>query len=266
MVTTREELEAAIKCAVQANIIVDKRDEMPTGDGDWKQRDIEDIIGLCLHHTGSGNTKNVKGIARYHAGPNHISDDGLPGICYHIAAPDLDEPAWLVSDPLNRVYGQGSGRHPGDENGHLLALVVLGDFDGPGHKGKFEQPTVRQMAHAIRALDWAQFVFGFGNQGLFGHHDFGKAACPGYWGMAFLDERRKGCPDLRTDLDWQHALLRWDPSCLPKYGADGVWGGECKRALYLFQKDAGVRRTGMKDPFTELKLMREGSWPAGEQG
>jgi len=256
MITTREQLEQAIACAVAAGILVDKRDEMPTGEKEWEQREVKDILGTCIHHTGSRNTKNVAGIARYHSGPNHISDDGLPGICYHIAIPDLDGPAWLVSDPLNRIYGQGSGNHPGDENGHLLAVVVLGGFTGPGYKGYSEGPTAGQFAKLVRVVDWAQFVFQFGNEGLFGHYNFGKAACPGYWGMQWIDERRVGCAGLETDLEWQQHLLKWDPNCLPKYGPDGDWGGESKYATKKFQAAHDLWATGLQDPFTELILIQ----------
>lgn len=254
---TAESLDILISCAETSGILIDKRAEMPKGSGVWKKRKVEDIVGLCLHQNGSSNISDPKRTAKYHTSPNHISSKGLPGICYDFAIPDLDrvEPAWLVSDLLDIKYAQGSGKHPGNENKHLISILIMGDYSAPGHRGSLDQPSVDQLNSLNNLVQWLAFVFKIEPEGLFGHFDFGKVACPGSWGMAWLDAMRPGRPFMK-DKEWQEALLLWDPDCLPKYGADGHWGSESRYALSRFQKDMSVRPTAFKDIFTELFLLR----------
>jgi hypothetical protein len=58
---------------------------------------------------------------------------------------------------------------------------------------------------------------------------------------------------------WQRSLLRWRPECLPKFGADGVYGtaldGETLAATKAFQMCRGLPSTGIVDRQT---------WDAGE--
>lgn len=56
----------------------------------------------------------------------------------------------------------------------------------------------------------------------------------------------------------QEALLRWDPGCLPKYGADGDFGRETEDALKAFQKAAELPVTGVYDEATRAKLTAGG--------
>lgn len=249
--------QAMISKAVAAGLLVDKRAEMPTA-GSWPTRQAQDIMGVCVHQNAGGS--NPLRTAEYHTSAgNHITPGRpLPSICYHIAIIDAEVPL-LVADPLWRTYSQGSDS-PGDENKHLLAILVMGDFDGPGHRGKKTMPLLRQMRALDTAIKWAQAAFGFGDEGLFGHYHFGKAACPGYSLQEYIEARRKSAPDLRTELDWQQALLRWR-SCLPRYGADGSWGEESRRALVAFQVAHHIQVTGLRDPFTELLLLKLYSAP-----
>lgn len=52
----------------------------------------------------------------------------------------------------------------------------------------------------------------------------------------------------------QRALLIWDGECLPKYGADGDFGGETEAALKRFQAAKGLPETGVYDAVTERAL------------
>ncbi len=52
----------------------------------------------------------------------------------------------------------------------------------------------------------------------------------------------------------QRALLIWDGECLPKYGADGDFGGETEAALKRFQAEKGLPETGIYDATTERAL------------
>lgn len=52
----------------------------------------------------------------------------------------------------------------------------------------------------------------------------------------------------------QEALLKWDPTCLPRYGADGDFGGETEKALRAFQAAEGLPVTGVYDEATRKAL------------
>ena len=53
----------------------------------------------------------------------------------------------------------------------------------------------------------------------------------------------------------QLLLLKWDPKCLPEYGADGDFGKETEDAVKAFQKEKGLPVTGVYDAATEKALM-----------
>lgn len=52
----------------------------------------------------------------------------------------------------------------------------------------------------------------------------------------------------------QTALLKWDPGCLSKYGADGDFGSETEKAVRAFQEAAGLPVTGVYDEATRKAL------------
>ena len=52
----------------------------------------------------------------------------------------------------------------------------------------------------------------------------------------------------------QQLLLKWDPDCLPEYGADGDFGKETEDAVKAFQKSAKLKETGIYDQATEAAL------------
>lgn len=56
----------------------------------------------------------------------------------------------------------------------------------------------------------------------------------------------------------QRALLVWNPTCLPKYGADGDFGAETEGAVKAYQAAAGLPVTGVYDESTRTALMSIG--------
>lgn len=253
-----EDMEHCITEAERCGILVDKRDQMPKGEGEWPEHSIDDVLGCCIHQNGSMNTDNPKAIAEYHTSPdNHITPGkGMPSICYDFAIPDLPGPAWLVGNPLQRKYEQGSKKHPGDENRHLLSIVVMGSFSAPGYSGYLPAPSMRQVRNLEVLVHWCQHIFDFHDNGIFGHFDFGKSACPGSYLADWIETRRIDAQKLDDVEDWQKALLVWDPNCLPKWGPDGDWGSESMYALSRFQRSVGIKPTAFQDVFTELMLLR----------
>jgi hypothetical protein len=57
-------------------------------------------------------------------------------------------------------------------------------------------------------------------------------------------------------LRWQDALLRFDPGCLPKDGADGFWGAEGIAALKQFQAAQQLPAHGNRDKRTADALFK----------
>lgn len=261
------DVEQCIKQAVADGILLDKRGDMPRGvyqgkQVEWSTISIEDVLGCCLHQNGSQNDDNPMGTARYHTGnSNHIgSGKPLASTCYAIMIPNLPGPAWLTGDLSWKMWAQGGGGTPGDENRHLKAILVMGGFEGPGYKRSYTKkgPTAEQVEKLVRVVKWMMEVFGFGGEGVFGHFHFGKASCPGTALMQWVEDcRDKDDKAAFADvMEWQRALLRWNPGCLPKHGPDGDWGGESKRALISFQRAQNISRTGQRDPFTQLILLQ----------
>jgi len=52
----------------------------------------------------------------------------------------------------------------------------------------------------------------------------------------------------------QTALLAWDATCLPRYGADGDFGSETEKAVKAFQEAEGLPVTGVYDEATRKAL------------
>jgi len=54
--------------------------------------------------------------------------------------------------------------------------------------------------------------------------------------------------------EMQELLLKWNPDCLPEYGADGDFGSETKAAVKAFQKEFKLDVTGVYDKATKAAL------------
>ncbi|MBQ1788828.1 MAG: peptidoglycan-binding protein, partial [Oscillospiraceae bacterium] len=81
---------------------------------------------------------------------------------------------------------------------------------------------------------------------------------PAYQGDKKPEGLRRG--DMGDDVRaMQRALLTWNPDCLPKYGADGDFGGETEAALRAYQKAAGLPETGVYDAATKKALTAIGA-------
>jgi hypothetical protein len=264
LVRDQKDIDAAIAAAEGCGILIDKRDEIKKGPGEWPTHPAELVLGQCCHQNGSPNFTNWKNTAEYPTRPgNHLGKDGraLPGGSYDIMIPDIkDMPAVVTANFLDRKYEQGNRNMPGSENVHLIAVLIMGGYTGPGFKGFAAAPSAHQLHNLELVTHWLQHIFGYGNEGIFGHYHFGKAACPGDWGIAWIDDKRVGCKSIDAIADWQKALLRWDSDCLPKYGADGDWGNESRAALRKFQRAHGIQVSGFQDDFSELMLMRVTNW------
>lgn len=261
-VTNPSQLEEAIKQAASQGILVDKRTAMPRGRNPdksfrtWSIRLMTDILGACLHQTASPNRTDPVKTGVYLTSPhNHISEQPLPSIPYHFMIPDTQDPPWLTADLTWKTWAQGAST-PGAENLALVAIAYMGSFKAPGWNTSYTTagPSDAQVLKGTKLLLWLFDQFGWDWSHLFGHYHFNKAACPGAALQAVIEGLRNQAPKLESNLEWQKALLAWNPTVLPKYGPDGDWGAESKGALCRFQRANRLDCTGQQDPFTQLKL------------
>lgn len=257
-----DSVNAAIVEAIEQGWLIDLRGKLPEhATRRFAQRVPADILGDCSHHTGHPS-QSLKGYASYHVGSNHVSSKGCPGLLYSAAIDDAGQ-AYLCRDFADITWSQGKGYKDGredwsgDENRHLVAILVMGDFDSPGHRGKSGTPTNKAIATWRRLTAWLGQLFGYGPGARFGHFDFGKRACPGSLLQTLIECSRAGSAQLETDKDWQDALLRWKPDCLPVWGPDDDWGTESRAALAAFERAHSHRVDGLRDPFVELLLTRK---------
>lgn len=265
-VKTWDAVETVIQQAILDGYLADYRKKLkrhPTKTFRRRTRPA-DILGVCSHHGASAN-QDPQQMAQYHAGPNHISPTGCPGINYTAVISDTIEPEKVIlcHDPISITWSQGVGDdsdHPqwsGDENRHLISVCVLGDFSEFNRRGKSGDPTTSQILRWTWFTTWCEEIFGFNGLGYFGHYHFGKAHCPGQAIRRQIECQRAGHIGLIDDRQWQLSLLKWDKGILPKHGPDGDWGYESKRALLAFEAAHKHRIDGIQDPFTELLLLRK---------
>ena len=248
-------------------------------DKTFKTRKVSGIKGIVLHHSAGGD--NPEATARYHAGPNHISDTGCPGLCYTFYI-RLNGETWWANDLDARTWSQGGHGSPvagTNANTNFLGICCGGDFDAPGHKGKTGEPPIAQT-HAAIALclhltgyenhpaipDELFAALGCPSEALWAHAQFGKAQCPGFTLQRIADATRYhlkagqgGSFGEVTDTEWQQGLVdlgydlgSWGPN---KDGVDGDWGAGSKRALVKFQTDQSLTADGLRGPISEAALV-----------
>ncbi len=222
----------------------------------WGKRDLDALRGMCWHQTLS--TDSVTGNAKYHMRPNHISKSGLPGLSYTFF---IDKPGWvyLCNDLDDKPYSQGDRNTPGDENALYMSCVFGGNFSAPGYVGP-DKPTTAQIRSGLALWDWAKDAFGFTNNQLFGHYDFGKPTCPGTVLTGVIEavnqdkdwDESDQPRDLDSSYGRQVALI--DLGYLPAGSADGIWGGQSKGALVEFQEKADLVPDGVWGRKTEAAV------------
>jgi hypothetical protein len=226
--------------------LVDGRDTLPKHKTkQWKRREISDIHGVVFHQS-LEEIGTALANAKYHVGPNHISPDGLPGLCYTLFVERDGHPV-LANDLEAVTWSQGYAQRPGDENVEFLAVCFGGNMSGAGYKGT-QALTPPQKETATILWSCIKKVLGLYNNQLYGHYDFGKPACPGNELQATIENinTKKDWPtpqyNLTSSLGRQEALRELG---FYKKEADGVWGPDSKRALVDFQTSAGISPDGL---------------------
>jgi len=228
------------------------------------RRRLEDIRGVVFHQQLSDGT--VYAVARYHVSEEcHISPGkGCPGICYTFAI-DTDGTIYQCNDLEAITWSQGGSEPPlpmTRGNTNYLAVMFRGDFTGKGHRGR-HTPSEAQLESARVLWEWLRADLGLPEDMLFGHHDFGKPACPGTVLSELITTICAAGLDVKGNLprsieDWQRGLVRlgydlgrWGKA---KDGVDGHWGEDSQVALQKFQADQGWVISGERDAPTATAL------------
>jgi len=203
----------------------------------WSKRDPEKLKGLVVHQS-LEEYGSASGNAKYHVGPNHISEDGLPGLSYTLFIEKSGRV--ILANPVEcKTYSQGYGGRPGDENAEFLSVCVGGNFSAPGYVGT-QKPTQDQVDALSNLWEHLKPIWAWSDFCLYGHYHFGKATCPGYDLSDFIKSVRPVAWDAPQER--QKALLKLG---FYKGDIDGVWGPTSKTALVEFQKSAGLVADGV---------------------
>tara|TARA_R110000824_G_scaffold192464_2_gene374629 strand:- start:5408 stop:6205 length:798 start_codon:yes stop_codon:yes gene_type:complete len=255
---------------------IDAREDLPRhATKRFSQRSADDIVGGCVHHTAGGD--DVYNTARYHVGPNHVSESGCPGLLYTFYITGSGTIYW-ANDLESVVWSQGGHGSPvlrTNANTNFISICCAGDYSKGEYKGRNIGPPYIQVM-ALLTL-WGHLtgsvksrllplhlydVLSCNDFDLWGHHNFGKDKCPGLVLESLVDSirsYRRSSQILVTALDWQSALNRVLSSDLI---LDGIWGSLSKAALVEFQMGhGGLVVDGIRGPLSEAALLES----VGEQ-
>jgi len=242
--------------------LYDKRDQIPRHKRmRWPTRKLSDIEGACIHQIAGGD--NPVKTANYHIkyffnGKGY----GAPSVCYTYYIRKNGD-IWWCNDMEAKTWSQGTRKVPGDENRAYVGIVLGGHFPGPGDQRGKDTPTFEQLLSLLELLKWLSYHLGFSWEDVYGHYDFGRAACPGTQVMNIIEAINKDkslSGKTWGSKEWQYNLVRLNYS-LGSYGpntdgVDGKWGNKSKQALTKFQKDYGLPVSGARDKRT-LSAMKK---------
>jgi len=272
-------------------IFKDLRAELPRNSRRvFRKRSVERIVGIVVHHTAGGD--DVFATARYHISPNHVSADGCPAINYtfHIdksgavsLCNDLDDKTWSIGKPPPFAI---EGKQRPSSNQYFLSIVMGGSFHHRRWNKTGEHPTLNQiqaLSSLLNALTSSEtppealpfsgaptdiaalrgYVWGalshLTEADLYGHFDFGKAACPADTlenlikairtnGTRYIERRT-----ISSARDWQQRLndLGFNAGKV-----DGLWGPRSRAALIAFEQSQGLEPMGHRSDRVR-KLLEE---------
>ena len=161
----------------------------------WRTRPVE-AIDCVVTHQSIGSAKSASpGTLTRNMAAYHVNNDprgiaygrNWPGLAYHFCIEPDGTTVW-ANDFEAVTYHTGGRR-----NRDGIGIVVCGDFDGPGHKGR-HVPTPEQEKAWFRLAQWLQAEFGIDVAKFYGHCDAPggtmKAACPGYVVFGWIEQFR----------------------------------------------------------------------------
>ena len=130
----------------------------------YGKRTLDRIEQVIIHHSTGPITQTPLSIARYHVGPNHISNEGIPGIAYHYII-DRQANVFQTQD-LETISWHVSG-----QNTRSIGICFIGNYDEL-------EPTDRQMLQLLKLIRYLNRRLGRPLE-IAGHRDYANKSCPG---------------------------------------------------------------------------------------
>ena len=146
--------------------IKDLRKKIPHNpDEAYRRRKLNQIQQVIIHHTAGPVSQTPEDIARYHSGPNHICDDGCPGIGYHYMI-DRQANVYQVNDLETISY------HVSGQNTTSVGICLIGNYDEL-------EPSTQQLKAVARVIRYLNRKLGR-KLAIAGHRDYASKSCPGW--------------------------------------------------------------------------------------
>lgn len=208
---------------------------------------------LWLHHS-AGSEFGDSGVRRIQN--FHMDQRGWSDIAY----------SFLVDRFSLEVYeGRGAGVQGGHTSGHNTishAICVMGNFE-------VQTPSAGLISTLGELIRFGHGQGWWPAQLTGGHRDVRSTACPGINLYNQIDEinRQAVAGDVEDEMSlrpgdqgaavrkFQEALLGWSAQALPRYGADGDFGGETETWVRRFQNSQDLPQTGVIDGVTAALLL-----------
>ena len=209
---------------------------------------------LWLHHT-AGNHSGVLGVRSIQN--FHMDIRGWSDIAY----------SYLIDrDSLDVYEGRGAGilgGHTFGRNSISHAICVMGNFDVTSVSDPLIDRVAELVAHGHQQGWWPSILTG-------GHRDVRATSCPGDNLYAQIEEINRRAVDPGDEEDnvalkngdrgeavrrFQTALKGWNSSSLPRFGADGDFGGETEIWVRNFQSAMDLNVNGTIDGITGSLLL-----------
>lgn len=146
----------------------------------WRNRDLSDINNVVFHQSMSGGS--TTGINKYHINPNHISSRGIPHIAYHFSI-EKNGTVFQCNELSSITW------HTKGDNFNGIGVLVLGDFEGPGHYAS-DIPTKAQKKSMLKIMLYLYNLddISISADSFFPHSKYGKKACPGNMLTVLLED------------------------------------------------------------------------------
>jgi N-acetyl-anhydromuramyl-L-alanine amidase AmpD len=132
-------------------------------DKDYAKRDLSAIDQIVIHHSATPEDTTALSIANYHVGPNHISDDGIPGIAYHFLI-DVKGQILQVNE-LTTISWHTSG-----QNTRSIGICLIGNFDEISPSKAHYKSLIYLIRYLRKKL---------GPLEIAGHNEYANKSCPG---------------------------------------------------------------------------------------
>ncbi len=209
---------------------------------------------LWLHHT-AGNHSGASGVRSIQ--DFHMDIRGWSDIAY----------SFLIDRDTLEVYqGRGAGvlgGHTFGRNSISHAICVMGNFDVTSVSDDLIDKVAEVVAHGHQLGWWPSMFTG-------GHRDVRATSCPGDNLYAQIDEINRRAVDPGDEEDnvalkngdrgeavrrFQTALKGWNARSLPRFGADGDYGGETEEWVRNFQSAHDLNVSGQIDGVTGALLL-----------